>query len=153
MALNRAERLGDRVEGTVERLGDRLVRTFQLLALFVIGGTIVWSAAADYLGMIAQGSAGIHDILLLFIYLELGAMVGIYFRTNELPVEFLLYVAITVITRTLVEVETMGDSRVIVLAVSILVLAGAALLLRYGASRFQKTDDGEKAKKETAPPG
>ena len=96
MELKRAERLGDRVEGTVERLGDRLVRIFQLLALFVIGGTIVWSAVADYLDMIDHGSAGIHDILLLFIYLELGAMVGIYFQTNELPVEFLLYVTITV---------------------------------------------------------
>ena len=153
MELKRAERLGDRVEGTVERLGDRLVRIFQLLALFVIGGTIVWSAVADYLEMIDHGSAGIHDILLLFIYLELGAMVGIYFQTNELPVEFLLYVAITVITRTLVEVEAMGDGRIIVLAVSILVLAGAALLLRYGASRFQKSAEGEKGKQENAPPG
>jgi phosphate starvation-inducible membrane PsiE len=30
----------------------------------------------------AAGLASISDILLLFIYLELGAMVGIYFKTN-----------------------------------------------------------------------
>ena len=32
----------------------------------------------------------IKDILLLFIYLELAAMVGIYFKTKKLPVRFLM---------------------------------------------------------------
>ena len=135
--LDQAEQTTARVEGLTKRLGDRLVRLFQLLALFVIGGTIVWSAVEVYLQMMLAGHAALHDILLLFIYLELGAMVGIYFQTNELPVEFLLYVAITVITRTLVEVERLSDVRVITLAASILVLAGAALLLRYSAKRFR----------------
>ncbi len=35
----------------------------------------------------------------LFIYLELGAMVGIYFKTNHMPVRFLIYIAITALTR------------------------------------------------------
>jgi phosphate starvation-inducible membrane PsiE len=33
--------------------------------------------------MLEQGHIKIDDILLLFIYLELGAMVGIYFKTNQ----------------------------------------------------------------------
>jgi len=137
MRLRQAARLSEDVEAKVELVGDRLVRGFQLLALFVIGATIVWSAAFDYFDMVVKGRASIHDILLLFIYLELGAMVGIYFQTSELPVEFLLYVAITVITRTLVEVEAMSDTRVVVLAGAILVLAGAILILRYSAIRFK----------------
>jgi phosphate starvation-inducible membrane PsiE len=32
--------------------------------------------------MLEQGHIKIDDILLLFIYLELGAMVGIYFKTK-----------------------------------------------------------------------
>lgn len=79
----------------LDRLGDALVTGFQLAALFVIGATIAWSAAHDYLGMIRAGRARLDDILLLFIYLELGTMVGIYFKTDRLPVRFLLYVAIT----------------------------------------------------------
>ena len=39
---------------------------------------------------------------LLFIYLELGAMVGIYFKTNHMPVRFLIYIAITALTRLLI---------------------------------------------------
>ena len=36
-----------------------------------------------------EGYAKLKDILLLFIYLELGAMVSIYFKTHQLPVQFL----------------------------------------------------------------
>jgi hypothetical protein len=67
------------------QLGDTLVAGFQMMALFVIGATTVWSAASDYVGMIGHGRAGLEDILLLFIYLELGTMVGIYFKTDRLP--------------------------------------------------------------------
>jgi len=62
--------------------GTLLVDAFHYLALFAIGGTIVWSAVAAFLSMTVKGLASIDDILLLFIYLELGAMVGIYFKTT-----------------------------------------------------------------------
>ena len=74
------------VKNRLDRLGNALVSGFQLAALFVIGATIVWAAAHDYLEMIHAGRAKLDEILLLFIYLELGAMVGIYFRTDRLPV-------------------------------------------------------------------
>ncbi|RTR66756.1 phosphate-starvation-inducible E, partial [Pseudomonas aeruginosa] len=56
---------------------------FHYLALFAIGATVFWAAGAAFLGMVNKGHASIDDILLLFIYLELGAMVGIYFKTNQ----------------------------------------------------------------------
>ena len=49
--------------------------------------------------MVQKGSPSIEDLLLLFIYLEIGSMVGIYFHTNHMPVRFLLYVGITALTR------------------------------------------------------
>lgn len=75
---------------------------FHYLALFVIGGTVVWSAAHEYLQMMDKGYAALKDILLLFIYLELGAMIGIYFKTHRLPVQFLIFIAITALSRHLV---------------------------------------------------
>lgn len=57
-----------------------MVDTFHYLALFAIGATIVWSAVYEYINIMAEGHAKLKDILLLFIYLELGAMVGIYFK-------------------------------------------------------------------------
>ena len=121
----------------LDRLGNSLVSGFQLAALFVIGATIVWSAAHDYLEMIRAGRAGLDDILLLFIYLELGTMVGIYFRTDRLPVLFLLYVAITALTRFLVvDIKDLPVTSLLVGTGSILVLTFAALVLQIGASRF-----------------
>ncbi len=133
---------GTRTEDFVERMGGRLVRFFHLLGLFVIGATIFWSAVTFYIDLIAAGHASLHDILLLFIYIELGAMVGIYFYTEQLPVEFLLYIAITVITRTLVSFEDLSESRVVVATLSVLVLSVAAVLLRWGAYKFSKSDTG-----------
>jgi len=78
------------IKDKAQRIGDVLVDGFHYLALFVIGATIVWSASYEYLERIHQGYAALKDILLLFIYLELGAMVGIYFKTHKLPVQFLI---------------------------------------------------------------
>ncbi|MDB5925328.1 MAG: phosphate-starvation-inducible [Betaproteobacteria bacterium] len=121
----------------LERLGDALVSGFQLIALFVIGATIVWSAAHDYIGMVRAGRARLDDILLLFIYLELGTMVGIYFKTDRLPVLFLLYIAITALTRFMVvDIKDLPVTSLLVGTGSILVLTFAALVLQVAASRF-----------------
>jgi protein PsiE len=131
-------------KATVDRFGNTLVDVFQLAALFVIGGTIVWSAAHDYAHMIRAGTARPDDILLLFIYLELGTMVGIYFKTDRLPVLFLLYVAITALTRFLaVDIKDLAMERVLVVTGSILVLALAALVLQLATSRRPAAGDGQ----------
>ncbi len=134
---NWIEKIGARVGKIGGKIGNQLVDGFHLLALFVIGGTIVWSAAHAYIGMVEQGSAALQDILLLFIYLELGTMVGIHFKTHRLPVQFLLYVAITALTRLLIiEIKTMSDPRIAFITGAIVVLTLAVLTLRIGESRF-----------------
>jgi phosphate starvation-inducible membrane PsiE len=105
-----------------DALGKFLVDAFHHLALFAIGATTVWSAVAAFAGMVAAGQAGLSDILLLFIYLEIGAIVGIYFRTTRLPVRYLIYIAITVLGRLMIEIA--GADFAVVLC-----RAGAALRL------------------------
>ena len=125
------------VESRLESIGNFLVDSFHLTALFVIGGTIVWAAALAYLGMMQHGGADIKDILLLFIYLELGAMVGIHFKTKQLPVRFLLYVAITALTRVLaIDLKDMADERILMITGAIVLVSLAILALRVGSSRF-----------------
>jgi phosphate starvation-inducible membrane PsiE len=89
--------------------------------------------------MAANGHASIDDILLLFIYLELGAMVGIYFKTKHMPVRFLIYVGITALTRLLVgDIATHHTLEwgIVTVPVAILLLALANLVVRYGSARF-----------------
>jgi protein PsiE len=137
--LKKAGDVESRTKDIAEQIGDRLVGGFQLAALFVIGAVIAWSAIVFLLEILAVGEATLHDILLLFIYLELGAMVGIYFRTDELPVEFLLYITITVMTRKLISAEDLTEMRILVTTGAVLILAVAVLILRYGAHRFQSS--------------
>ena len=128
-----------RAEEITESLGNTLVYWFHLLALFAIGAAIVWSAAGAFMTMAEQGSAKIEDILLLFIYLELGAMVGIYFKTNHMPVRFLVYVAMTALTRMLIgfiNVEHVPGEGILIVSGAILMLAITVLVLRYGSHRY-----------------
>ena len=112
------------VKKRLESVGNMFVETFHILALFVIGATVIWSAVEEYLIIITAGHPTLKDILLLFIYLEIGAMVGIYFKTKRLPVVFLIYIAITAITRILtVDIKTMDWPHVLTLSGAILILA------------------------------
>lgn len=130
----------------VQELGNTLVDIFHLLALFVIGATVVWSAAYEYLHMMQKGYAELKDILLLFIYLELGAMIGIYFKTHRLPVQFLIFIAITALSRHLViDVQQVSDSFHLYLLLSIsgsiVLLSGALFVLTLTASKYGRPED------------
>ena len=123
----------------IEHLGNQLTDGFHLVGLFVVGVSILWASWAEVLHIIRDGGPGIKDILLLFIYLELGAMVGIYFKTNHMPVRFLIYVAITALTRLLISDVShhhRPDMGVVYVSGAILLLALAILVVRFASSRF-----------------
>lgn len=66
-----ADRMQVRLHAGANSLGNLGVELFHYLALFAIGAITVWAGIAAFV-----------DILLLFIYLELLAMSGIYFKTK-----------------------------------------------------------------------
>jgi phosphate starvation-inducible membrane PsiE len=121
----------------VEAFGDHLAEAFHVVGLFVVGAAILWASWAEVIHIVRAGGPDIRDILLLFIYLELGAMVGIYFKTKQLPVRFLIYIAITALTRLLaIDVKTMVDTRMLAVTGAILLLTVAILVLQYASARF-----------------
>lgn len=131
--------LTNKINHIVDPIGDFLVNIFHIVALFAIGGAIAWSATLAFLEMKLSGSASIEDILTLFIYLELGAMVGIYFQTKRMPVRFLIYVTITALTRMMIgsisENHT-PDIGIIYIAVAILIMAFAVLIVKYASAKY-----------------
>jgi len=148
MATHKTGVLHQRLNRLSEVVGSVLVDAFHYLALFAIGGAIVWSAVHAFIGMASVGRASIDDILLLFIYLELGAMVGIYFKTNHMPVRFLIYVGITALTRLLVgdiAAHHKLDWGIVVVPAAILLLALANLVVRYGSHRYPSATGGDRA--------
>lgn len=136
------------VRRTAEKFGNVLVEGFHLLGLFAIGAATVWAAAIAFTAMMRKGGASIEDLLLLFIYLEIGAMVGIYFKTNHMPVRFLIYVAITALTRHLVgyvNAQHKPEMDLLITAGAIFILAISVLVLRYASFKFPsvQVDTGE----------
>jgi protein PsiE len=137
------EKLHHRMKKTADSMGSLLVDGFHYFALFAIGATTVWSAASAFGLMISRGRAELSDILLLFIYLEIGAMVGIYFKTTRLPVRYLIYIAMTALGRVLIEVggaEHRTGEDLLIVAGAILVLSFAVLVLRFASQADDKSD-------------
>ena len=128
-----------RIEAFINPLGNACVTVFHLIALFAIGAATVWSGVTTFLSIMGKSHAGVEDLLLLFIYLEIGAMVGIYFKTNHMPVRFLIYVAITAVTRLiidLVNVDHSASTQILILGGTILLLAIANAVVRYASHKF-----------------
>lgn len=148
--LNGVDELDKKLKSFSDHIGNLLVDTFYYLALFAIGCAIVWSGFLTFFEMASKGMATIDEILLLFIYLELGAMVGIYFKTNHMPVRFLIYIGITALTRMLIgDIQANHeiarhepDLAIIYISGAILLLAIANLVVRYGSSRFSSAAQG-----------
>ena len=134
-------------KGKIDQLGDVLIEAFHIVGLFVIGATIVWSAIGEYLIIMQHesGFASLQDILLLFIYLELGAMTGIYFKTHRLPVIFLIFIAITAITRFMVidmkALMSTDKYNLLSMVVSILILTISAGVLRFSEKKYDNKSE------------
>ena len=121
-----------------DSVGNFLVSIFHRITLFCIGALTVWSSVDTFLHILSKSSASIQDLLLLFIYLEIGAMVGIYFKTNHMPVRFLIYVAITAVTRLIIDLVGKHEVNfeIFLLGITILSLAISNAVVRYASYKF-----------------
>jgi phosphate starvation-inducible membrane PsiE len=139
--------LEQRIERWLVPLGNLCVSLFHRITLFGIGAATVWAAGWSFYEIVQKPYASVQDLLLLFIYLEIGAMVGIYFKTNHMPVRFLIYVAITAVTRLIIDLvgtKHEADLPILLMGATILVLALANALIRYASNQFpSKNGTGE----------
>ena len=123
-----------------DHYGDMLVGVFHRITLFAIGAATVWAAGYTVLDIFMnKRHASIQDLLLLFIFLEIGAMVGIYFKTNHMPIRFLIYIAITALTRPTVDLVThTGDTvwEIAVMGATTFLLALSVYVIRMASHKF-----------------
>lgn len=137
----------NKLEILSDNFGNFCIKVFNYVGLFAIGGVVFWASVGEFIKIITEGKPSIEGILTLFIYLELGAMVGIYFKTKHLPIRFLLYIAITAMTRHLIGVITdHGDDIKLIAAYSIgiFVICLAVLVIRVGTSKYPSKEVEEK---------
>ena len=122
----------------IEKFGEILIDYFHLIGLFTLFITVVYMASSSFIEMVSNDKILLKDILLLFIYLEIGAMIGIYFKTHKLPVQFLIYVAITALTRVLtIDIKNMDNYTVLTVSTSILIMVISIFIL----NRYNKDEN------------
>ena len=87
--------------------------------------------------MIAAKTVTLADLLLLFIYLEVLAMVAIYLESGKLPVRMPLYIAIVALARYMIlDMKSLDTWRMLGVAGAALLIALSILVIRFGHARF-----------------
>lgn len=128
----------------VRRFFHRSLNFVEYAGLLIIAVATIIAGYQEVAAMVDAQRVNLADLLLLFLFLEVLAMVGRYFEQGQLPVRFPLYIAMVALARyIIIDVKEMTDSRMIYVAVAIGVLALAVLALRYGHVKFPYREDAE----------
>ena len=130
MKQDRASEVALSILGLIEHVG---------LAIITVATVI--AGVGEVRIMVTAGAVTLADLLLMFLYLEVLAMVGLYYKSGKLPVRFPLYIAIVALARYLVlEMKNLDEWRLLGVAFAVLLLALAVLAIRYGHVRYPYSD-------------
>jgi protein PsiE len=119
------------------RIALNVLGMLEAVGLVVITLATLVAGTVEVRAMIGAGTVTLADLLLLFLYLEILAMVSVYFQSGQLPVRFPIYIAIVALSRYLVlDMKSLDVWKMLGVTASILLLAVAVLVIRYGHTRF-----------------
>ena len=134
----------EHVHSDIRRHGIRLARLVEDAGLSIILLATMVAGGIEIRQMWVQQTVLLTDLLLMFIYVETITMVKVYWESGKLPVRMPLYIAIVAIARYLIiDVKDMDALRIIAIAASILVIAIAVLVVRYGHVKFPYPQSGD----------
>ncbi len=115
----------------------KCIQWIEWLGLSLITLAVIVAVFQELESLYIRQRVELHDILLLFIYLEVMSMVALYLTSGKLPVRYPIYIAIVAIARFIIlDLKELDAIDVIWLSVAMLVLTVAALTLRYGHAVF-----------------
>lgn len=121
----------------VQAFNKKLLLLVEHVGLLVIAIATVIAMTGEIMTMVNARMVTLADLLLLFLYLEIFAMVGAYYESGRMQVRFPLYIGIVALARYLVlDIKGMEDWRLLAVTGSILLLTLAVLVVRYGHVRF-----------------
>ena len=117
----------------ISTIGHKVLTWVQDIGLLVIAISTVVAIGIEINVMWVNGTVTLADLLLLFIYLEILAMVSIYLDSGKLPVRMPLYIAIVALARYLIlDMKDMDVWKVFGVSGAALILAVTVLVIRYG---------------------
>jgi protein PsiE len=128
---------------------DRVRRFFssgldfvEYIGLLIIGIATTVAMYQEVVVMISAHKVQLADLLLMFLYLEVLAMIGQYFKSGQLPVRFPMYIAMVALARYLIlDIKEMTEWRMLAVAAAIFLLTLGVLIIRYGHVRYPYRED------------
>jgi protein PsiE len=125
--------------------GHRGLAIIENIGLVIIALATLIAIGQEIYSMVIKARVDLADLLLLFIFLEVLAMVGSYLDSGKLPVRMPIYIGIVALARYLIlDMKEMDNWRIVTVASAALILAVAVLVIRYGHIRFPYRRDDER---------
>lgn len=119
------------------KAGQQLLKLIEYGGLAIITIATLVAGVQEIMRMVEVRQVTLGDLLMLFIYLEVVAMVAVYLDSGKLPIRMPLYIAIVALARYLaLDIKNIDSWEIIAVAGAILILAIAVLAIRYGKTRF-----------------
>ncbi|WP_321324886.1 phosphate-starvation-inducible PsiE family protein [Thiomicrorhabdus sp.] len=113
------------------------IHFIEFIGLIIIAIATVFAGFDAVKTMFIAGKVSLGDLLLLFLYLEVLAMVAIYLDSGKLPVRLPLYIAIVALARYLIlDMKDLSEWQMLAVAGTITLITLSTLILRYGHIRY-----------------
>ena len=110
---------------------ENLTKNLQLVLLSIILLSTVIAVGIEIKTMFFNQSVTLADLLLLFLYLEVMAMVRIFWVQQSISITLPLLIAITALSRFIIlQGKEMDPSGLVYEAVAIVLIAAAIVILR-----------------------
>ena len=121
----------------IQHFGHQFLEWVQIAGLFIVALATMLAIGHQIWTMWLAGLVTLADLLLLFIYLEVLAMVAMYLKAGKLPIRIPIYIAIVALARYLIlDMKEMDTWRLLGTAATALLLATTIFIIRYGHHRF-----------------
>ena len=110
---------------------DKIAKNLQLALMVVILISTVIAVGIEIKNMFTNQSVTLADLLLMFLYLEVLAMVRVFWSQQSISITLPLLIAITALARFIIlQGKEMDPTALVYEAVAILLIAGAIVVLR-----------------------
>ena len=108
-----------------------LVKNIQLILLAVILICTVLAVLLEIRNMFINQTVTLADLLLMFLYLEVLAMVRVFWDEQSISITLPLLIAITALARFIIlQGKEMDPTALVYEAIAIVLIAGAIVILR-----------------------
>ena len=111
---------------------EKIVKQIQLLTLIIILISTVIAIGSELYQMFKIQTVTLADLLLLFLYLEVLAMVRVFWESQSIQITLPLFIAITALSRFIIlQGKSINPEILVYEAGAILLIALAILVLRF----------------------